>query len=54
MALVNQETALKMAKDLTIVAIEHSMIKADTDPVVTAENIATFYKTLVNKFRDEN
>lgn len=44
---LNDNSALSFAKDFTITALEHSMIKSDSDPKITAENVATFYKTLV-------
>lgn len=52
MALLNNEAALKIAKELTITAMEHSMIKANVDPSITAENVFNFYKSLVEKFRE--
>lgn len=49
MAMLNNESALKFAKELTTTAIENKMIAADRDAKSTAENVFEFYKTLYEK-----
>lgn len=46
MAVLNSDTAIKYAKDLTETSIEHELIVATNDPVQTAKNVYAFYKTL--------
>lgn len=46
MAILNNEAAIKYAKDLTETSIEHNLITATNDPVQTANNVYAFYKTL--------
>ena len=50
MAMLNDESALKIAKELTTNAIENNMIAATNDATKTAENVYEFYKTLYEKF----
>ena len=53
MALMNSEAALKVAKEFTTTALEHSFIKSDPDPKQAAANLATFYRSLVEELRNE-
>ena len=46
---LNKEAALKIAKELTTVALENKMIIADNDASATAENVYEFFKTLFEK-----
>jgi len=50
---INPEVYLKIAKELTTVALENKMIIADNDASVTAENVYEFYKTLFEKLSGE-
>lgn len=55
MARLNENAALKFAQDLTKTALEHSMIKASHSSEATAEEVASFYKTLVKSLlADDN
>ena len=47
---LNKEAALKIAKELTTVALENKMIIADNDASATAENVYNFFETLFEKF----
>lgn len=49
MAILNNEAAIKYAKDLTTTSIEHNLITATDDAVTTANNVYEFYKTLYEK-----
>lgn len=49
MAILNTEAAIKHAKELTTTSIEHNLITASDDPVKTANDVYTFYKTLFEK-----
>lgn len=49
MAILNTEAAVKYAKELTTTSIEHDLITASDDPVKTANDVYTFYKTLFEK-----
>lgn len=46
MAILNNESAIEYAKELTTVSIEHNLIASSTDPVKTANAVYAFYKTL--------
>ncbi len=50
MAILNNEAALKYAKELTIVAMQNSMIATNNNPSKAAENIYECFKTLYEKF----
>lgn len=54
MVKLNTNSALSFSKEFTIIALENSMIKVDTDPKVTAERVATFYKELVKSLIEED
>lgn len=54
MAMLNNEAALKFAKELTTTAIENKMIASSTDAKESAENVFEFYKTLYEKFSEKN
>jgi hypothetical protein len=54
MLLLNEGSALTFAKEFTITALEHGMIKASDDPEQTAKDIATFYKTLAQSLNKED
>jgi hypothetical protein len=45
---------LNYAKEFTITALEHGMIKASDDPEQTAKDIALFYKTLATSLNKED
>ena len=49
MAILNTETAIKHAKELTTTAMERDLITASDDPVKTAYDVYTFYNTLFEK-----
>lgn len=49
MAILNPEAAIESAKQLTTTSIEHDLITASEDPVKTANDVYTFYKTLFEK-----
>ncbi len=49
MAMLNNEAALKYAKELTVTSIEHNLIAANENAAVTANNVYEFYKTLYEK-----
>ncbi len=49
MAILNNEAAIKFAKELTENSIEHGLIAAGNDPTKTANDIFTLYKTLYEK-----
>lgn len=49
MTTLNKEAALKIAKELTTVALENKMIVADSIASATAENVYEFFKTLYEK-----
>lgn len=53
MAILNSEAAIRHAKELTITSIEHDLITASEDPVKTANDVYTFYKTLFDKLSGE-
>lgn len=50
MAIVNNETAIIFAKELTTTAMEQKMISISSNPTETAEFVFEFYKTLYEKF----
>ena len=49
MSMLNDEAALKFAKEFTITAMEHSIIAGNVDPSKAADNVYIFYKTLFEK-----
>lgn len=49
MAMLNNEAALKVAKELTLSAMENKMITGSRDATETANNIYELYKTLYEK-----
>lgn len=53
MAKLNSESALSIAKELTITALEHSMIGISHSSEATAEEVGTFYKALVKSLLAE-
>ncbi|WP_312047495.1 hypothetical protein [Anaerotignum sp.] len=54
MALLNNEAALKFAKELTIVAMENSLIKKDDSPEQSAKNVFDFFNKLHAEFTQNN
>jgi hypothetical protein len=50
MALLNNEAALKIAKDLTVIAMENSLIKSGDSPDKAAQNVYDFYYKLYSEF----
>lgn len=51
---LSENTAITYAKEFTLTALEHSIIKGDNDPKVSAKNVATFYKELLNSLLKED
>lgn len=49
MAMLNNEAALKIAKEFTITAMEHDLIAGNADASTAADNVFVFYKTLYEK-----
>lgn len=49
--MLNSEASLKYAKEVTITAIENSIIQVGSSPAETAKNVAEFYRTLVLELR---
>lgn len=54
MLTLNPNSALNFAKEFTITALEHGMIKANADPEQTAKDIAIFFKTLASSLNEED
>lgn len=46
--ILNENSALAVAKELTIVAMQNNMIKAVADSTITAKNVTDFYFTTFN------
>lgn len=49
---LNQNAAYKTAKEFTIIAMEHSMIKVATDSKETAQNVVDFFNHIVDCLSD--
>ncbi len=54
MAMLNNEAALKFAKEFTITAMEHNLIKVGNSASETANNVYEFYKTMYEKLSAKN
>ena len=50
MAILNNEAAIKYAKELTTTAMENNLISASNDPTETAKDVYEFYQTLYESF----
>lgn len=51
---LNNNAAATYAKELTITAMEHSMIRASVDPQETAKNVTDFFLCVADTLAGEN
>ena len=51
---LTDNSAINYAKELTITAMEHSMIKATTDPKETAKNVTDFFNYVADTLAGKN
>lgn len=54
MALLNTESALSFTQELTVVAIENSLIKKDDSPEQSAKNVYDFFYKLYTEFTQKD
>lgn len=50
MAILNNEAAIKYAKELTETAMNNNMIESSSDADITAQFVFEFFETLYNSF----
>lgn len=52
--MLTESNIFQISKELTIVAMEHGMIKSSSDPEQTANNVYSFFETIFDSFSNDN
>ncbi|MGX7091220.1 hypothetical protein [Hutsoniella sourekii] len=50
---LTEQGSIKTAFELTKLAVENNFIASDNDPEKAAENVATFFRTLVSELQEQ-